>query len=63
MLRGLGDAFHADRAGTGRRANAEAVVKAMTDGEMNVRDMPSSKINQMALATSEISDGAGFGRF
>lgn len=44
---------HADVTETGRRANTDSFVRAMTDGEMNVRDMVSSLINQTALATSE----------
>jgi hypothetical protein len=48
-----GHALHADITETSRRANTDSLVKAMTDGEMNVRDMVSSLINQTALATSE----------
>jgi hypothetical protein len=35
------------------RANTYRFVTPMTDGEMKVRHMPSSSINQTALATSE----------
>jgi hypothetical protein len=35
------------------QTNADTFVKAMTDGEMNARDMVYSLINHITLATSE----------
>jgi hypothetical protein len=43
----------AEYARKGKRANADVLVKAMTDGEMNARDMASPLINHIPLATSE----------
>jgi hypothetical protein len=48
-----GRAIHADVTETSRRANTDDTAKALTDGEMDARDMTSPVINQTALATSE----------
>lgn len=45
--------MHIDYAENIMRTNTDAFVRAITDGEMKVRDMVSSLINQTALATSE----------
>jgi len=50
---GQGQTFYADYAWKGRRANADSFVKAMTGGDMNVRDIASPLINHIPLATSE----------
>jgi hypothetical protein len=53
FLEGCEQALLAEITGSGRRANASTLFDAMTDDEVNVRDMLSMEINHTGLATSE----------